>query len=143
MMNYEILLLAIILIFCMLNALNRNKRQSKHVLDELKIIKSNTNYNSEMLKSMFLDITKILEYQEFSELKSTVKMYTDDSLVAYINSPELLNEHLATVIGSYLNRLEKTFEKMRYDEKLVVKRYYYLKVKLIDVFIWVGGLNNG
>ena len=30
------------------------------VLDELKIIKSNTNYNSEMLKSMILDITKIL-----------------------------------------------------------------------------------
>lgn len=114
-----------------------------NILDELKVIKSNTNYNSELLKSMFLDITKMLEYQEFSELKDTVKVYTDDSLVTYINSPELMNEHLATVIGSYLERLEDTFEKLRYDEKVVVKRYYYLKVKLIDVFIWVGGLNNG
>ena len=73
------------------------------VLDELKIIKSNTDYNAEILKNMFIDITKMLEYQELSELNDTMKIYTDNSLVEYFNSPELLNEHLATVIGDYLN----------------------------------------
>lgn len=113
------------------------------VLDDLTVVRSNTKYNSEILKDMFLDISKMLECQELNELKNTMKIYTENTIVNYLNSPELINNQMATILEDYLDKLEKTFETLRYDEKAVVKRYYYLKVKLIDTFIWAGGLNYG
>ena len=60
MMNYEILLLAIIFISCMLYAPIRNKRQSKHVLDELKRIKELFEKNGEFEYIASRIITKII-----------------------------------------------------------------------------------
>lgn len=113
------------------------------VTDDFTVIKLDKDYNPEFIKNLFIDLIKILERLEFKELKDTVKTYTNNSFIIFFNSADILSKDLINIISDYLEDLEKTYETLRYDEKLVVKKYYYLKVKLIDTFIWVGGLNNG